>query len=530
MASAEEFAEAECCLVGSMIIDPERCIPFLVKKGVRDEWFENDQLGALFAGAVASYKNSGGRGVDAVTVFNEAKRICAAEKKEHREPPSFALVQECIDRTPTAAHVEYYAEIAKDHVMVQRSKEACQSFYAELRTGARTAIDNFREKLLDIVSVGVDEGQLAARDIDRVIGEFERAHQVRMVEGREYVRGIPMPWPHMTHLYGGLTAGLHIVSGRPSAGKTAIVNNMIRFWADHCGLAGGVNSMDMTPEAMWSRQICEGARVSLPKAGFGTTGDRDMARLREWGARCRKWPVEINRINDLDAFASWATVGVRRKGWKFVVVDFLQLFRFGGCERLCESDRTARISQTCKELSHSLDVPFVCLSQLNREVEKDSSGRPPKPSDLRGGGSLEQDAATVLMLARDEYVSQAWRDSSRWEEEGLCPTNLVPFGAKNYEMQRHLVAKIRPVWARLEKNQQGRVGAMPFVFYMNYLLFRMADWDAEELPIFNGANRQIGKHYGKFFQKIERDWRKNPEDDAFDQLGILIDPMDEEES
>ena len=52
-----------------------------------------------------------------------------------------------------------------------------------------------------------------------------------------------------------------------------------------------------------------------------------------------------------------------------------------------------------KNLAVSLEIPILLLSQLSRASDKES--RPPKLTDLRDSGSIEQDANTVILLHRE---------------------------------------------------------------------------------------------------------------------------------
>ncbi|MDH2899121.1 DnaB-like helicase C-terminal domain-containing protein, partial [Rahnella variigena] len=62
----------------------------------------------------------------------------------------------------------------------------------------------------------------------------------------------------------------------------------------------------------------------------------------------------------------------------------------------------AHISGGMKRMAKDLKTPVMSLSQLSRDVEKRPKGQKrPVNSDLRDGGSIEQDADGIYMLYRE---------------------------------------------------------------------------------------------------------------------------------
>ena len=88
-----------------------------------------------------------------------------------------------------------------------------------------------------------------------------------------------------------------------------------------------------------------------------------------------------------------------------VVIDYLQRLSYGVVDD--DYRRYSLISQTIKDLANETGIPFLVVSQLNRQIERDrhQMDRMPDLSDLRGSGRLEEDADNVWILWRPPKLS-----------------------------------------------------------------------------------------------------------------------------
>jgi len=514
--------ENELGLMGCLLQDSTRCLPLVRNRGGCPAWFRHAGIKALWI-SVTSLTDAG-KPIDPLTALDEWRRLYCKQdvkgkEKGQEEMPEadVALIERCIDTAVTIAHVEYYADSVRERFVANMARSAAREFSADVGHGTQSAIQAMAGRLNDLLRDSTlgggkfEIGQL----MDQMMTGLNDAYQVVMVEGKgkgHYSPGLELPWAHMNNLYGSLIPGLHFVGGRPGQGKTTIVNNWIRYWCDHLGLAGGVNSMDMTPKIFFMRNAADIAGVSLKKAMRGMLRKDQMDRYHAAREQIRKWKVEPDVIYDLDRFRSWVTLGVIKKGWKFVVIDYVQQMHFKNAFRMSENDRLQVISGSLKELGNTLGIPVIAVSQLSRDCDKDQ--RRPRQSDLRGGGSLEQDAKTILMMWKDQKVADAWK---------LYGPKALAAYCDDQKANEYMAKRLFPIFALLVKNQDGETGEIPMVMYPNYYRFRQADYLAEsDIKKDERTGRTLEKNDAPKFGRVHRDWRNFPEDDKFERAGGIV--------
>jgi len=90
----------------------------------------------------------------------------------------------------------------------------------------------------------------------------------------------------------------------------------------------------------------------------------------------------------------------RHQDLSLVAIDYAQLLSVTTTEKKRYLE-VSKISAESKALALELDIAVILLSQLSRDPEKQAD-RPPRLSDLRESGSLEQDCDVCFLLYQDK--------------------------------------------------------------------------------------------------------------------------------
>ncbi len=83
------------------------------------------------------------------------------------------------------------------------------------------------------------------------------------------------------------------------------------------------------------------------------------------------------------------------------MIDYLQLIEPDN-QKDPRQEQVAKIARRLKMMARELQVPVLCLAQLNRQAEE-GKDHTPRLSHLRESGAIEQDADVVMFVHREEY-------------------------------------------------------------------------------------------------------------------------------
>jgi len=227
--------------------------------------------------------------------------------------------------------------------------------------------------------------------------------------------------------------GLYVLAARPGVGKTSLALRIVQGVVSAPEQAQSVLffSLEVDRRDLAKKLIAAYGKLPFKDLDMGTLPDDQFNRLQETIEIIKHWPLEMMDVADLTVHALRAVVRRRQLetnyGLKLVVIDYLQLLQ-GSSREQEEYAKISEISRVLKLISRECKVPVLALSQMSRDSEKGSAPREPRLSDLRGSGSIEQDADAVLFIHRSDNEDREGPDAYRSIKIILAKNRFGPTG------------------------------------------------------------------------------------------------------
>lgn len=384
--------EAERSALGSMLLDNECIDEIRVELAPRDFFRSTYQE---YCEAIY-HLHDAGVPVDGVTLADHLIRL-----GRYHELGGDETLTEIIDAVPHAANARYYAGIVREKAVSRRLLDAATGILCDCYAAEKTASDLLCDAEQAVFAIGEEQAG-DVEHVDTLVGE-EMARFGLRSEGE--LQGLPSGFADLDAMTCGFRPGeLTICAARPSQGKTALAMDAA------CSIAASgprplFVSLEMGRQALMARLVSSRAGVdSYRYQRPWTLQAEEKRRVNEAAAWLEGLPLTF----DFSPFRSVAQIAAntrrvkRQHGLGLVVIDYLSLIDGQQGRGENRQEVVARISRGLKAMARSVDVPVLCLCQLNRESEKRADKRPIL-SDLRESGQIEADADVVLLLHRPEY-------------------------------------------------------------------------------------------------------------------------------
>ncbi len=391
--------EAECGVLGSIIIDPEAIVQ--VADFLHSDDFYRDAHRTIYEVILQLYEQR--EPADFITISDELER-----RNKLEEVGGASYITSLINQVPTSGNVEYYGRIVERTSILRRLIHAAGQIAAIAyeEGDADVALDKAEQLIFNISQRHARTDFSLLRDIlSEYMNKLDQLH-----ERRGTIVGVPTGFTDLDRLTGGLQrSDLIILAARPSIGKTSLALSLAHNSTVKYQHSVAIFSLEMSKEQLVQRLLSMDAGV-------------DQQRLRTGWIEDDEWDRIIYAMGTLSEANIWiddtpgiTTVEMRSKarrlqaehGIDLIIVDYLQLMQSvlgSGKRNENRVQEISEVSRNLKALARELNVPVLALAQLSRAVETRQS-KVPQLSDLRESGSLEQDADIVMFIYRDDIYN-----------------------------------------------------------------------------------------------------------------------------
>jgi len=428
-----ESLQSEAAVLGSMIMEPE-CIPHVLGIITRTDMFFRVEHQQIFDAIVDLHIRS--VPIDAVALRD---RMTAKNITLDNLDGVAAYLAKILDSIPSTANHEYYAKAVRDRASYRAMFRAVEHIQ-QIPHDPGTVNEQIAE--LHRLALSVQpEREDKAHTFEDGIGEAV----VELAENRNL---ISTGFAALNRIIRGFLPGkLMVLAGRPGAGKSSIAMD-IALALGKAEKSVLFFSLEMTAQELMQRAACSTGSVNTTNwPTNGAAPQAEFSALMQAAQLIENYPITVYESVET-AEKMYALADIRKKsvGLELVIIDNVQIMT---TEPYIEKEysRLVDISRKLKRMAVSLSVPILLISHLSRKVDERRSHRPTL-SDLRGSGTLEQDADLVFMLYREDMYRRL---------------NKADIDDEELDGEADLI---------VAKNRGGKTGVAKLCFRREYTTFR----------------------------------------------------------
>ena len=322
-------------------------------------------------------------------------------------PISPTVLSHLVDRVPWASNVEYYAKEVAAMAERRRIDITGRVLVSESRKGSPPG---------EIVDSAIQELQSARRDLPTYKLIMEAIAEYMQMETIEDLQ-IPTGTLALDRILGGYRRGsLYTIGATTSVGKSAF---MLEQAVRHCENGGraGFISLELTELELAERILSRFAGITAkdlldivatqPELISTEGNNEDRVSDAILAISQLNLHIAVAPTNAVQSVAALAERMATEEDLDFLCIDYVQLLTAGKQNQV---ENLTVVTRTLKGLAVRLDIPIMIGAQINRQIDaRDNRGNKifgrPQLSQLRGGGSIEQDSDVVLLMWRDVDTS-----------------------------------------------------------------------------------------------------------------------------
>ena len=391
-------------VLGAALMDPEAARPYMSR-----------MVAAMFAPggcrevfAAVQRLSLGGQAVDVITVANAAQAATGRDCK--------ALLVQMADTCPSVTNIgSYAAQILEDYryELLQADLMKCM---AKDAMDADSVCRQLRRTLAMQDAISTTQADTTAREFDAVL-------ETALAQLDEPDTSLKLGWPELDR-YGVFHRGRTcVVAGRPGCGKTDFSINLASRLSKKYRVY--YLTLEETAEALMDRILSKVSRIDSGKLTNKTLTPREREIIDNTAGILRR---HHNMM--LDADSNLTIDGLEAKLIQhkpdIAFIDHIGLLSPTD-PRQTEYQSIREITRRLKVAAMKMGIVIVELCQINRAGVKGNEGRFCNLEDLRGSGTIEQDANSAIFVE-----NRRTEDSKELRGEDAYQDTAVMY-AKNRE-------------------------------------------------------------------------------------------------
>ena len=387
--------EAEQSVLGSILID-SRCVADIIGL-VQPEDFYLQQNREIFEAIYSMFNFS--QAIDPVTVLDKMR-----ENGVYHDN-SRDYIMQLMEITPTAANAVRYASIVREKAMLRNLSQAGVDITEMVQSQMGTPSEILESAEKKIYALRKGDRQDSLEHIGTILHKVYD-HLNELAQSDSAIPGLSTGLRDLDTKINGLNKGnLLLVAARPAMGKTSFALNIGLNVAKKYKKTVAFFSLEMSREELAMRLLSSESFVDSQKMATGKLTEEEWVKIGMASSALSQTDIRVDDNGGITV-AEMNAKCRRLDNLGLVIIDYLQLMQGSGYGKGNENrvQVVSDISRSLKIMAKELNVPIICLSQLNRAAEGRSDKRP-MLSDLRESGSIEQDADCVMMLYRDDYYN-----------------------------------------------------------------------------------------------------------------------------
>jgi len=296
---------------------------------------------------------------------------------------------------PTDVRLNHYIDIVYKNSIKRKTIKACHEIIDTMQK-TNDNVEEIKAHTMQKIDIPINTKQ-ENNDMNSLLRLTNESILSRKTKMHEFAK-FGFEWLDIQT--GGIRNSLTYLGARPSTGKSSFaVNIALNLMKQNKKIV--FFSLEMENQALIERMLAIHGTLQYSKILKPILMQEDDWKKYEVTIKdLEKYSIKIyDNITTLEGINAITSELVAKKECDYVIIDHLHLMNTKQKANNTH-EKVSFISRELKLMQMKQKIPYFVLLQLSRKSEEEK--RPPRLTDLRESGSLEQDADNVFFLHADD--------------------------------------------------------------------------------------------------------------------------------